>query len=181
MVDQAKEGLLSPVLQYIRNHAVAKYVKGRVLDFGCGNGEINNLLDAENYVGYDISGEIINRNIKTKKKGSFVTILPKNKKFDTILLLAVIEHLANPSATLLQLEKMLAKEGHLIITSPNSLFMKVYDLGSKFGIFSREANREHKTFVNKEMMRKIAKDISLKMVKSNTFFFGTNQLFILKK
>ncbi len=180
MIDQAKEGLLSPLLQSIRNHAVAKYVSGQVLDFGCGNGNIIKLIKVDEYIGYDISSEIIERNKKTMKQGTFIKEIPKNRTFDTILLLAVIEHLAKPLETLIQLKKMLAKGGKIIITSPNPLFMKLHALGSRIGFFSKEAHQEHKMFVNKESMGKIAKDISLDMVKATTFFFGTNQLFILR-
>ena len=46
MTDQAAEGLLSPMLRNRRIQAVKPFLRGRVLDVGCGNGALTAALHA---------------------------------------------------------------------------------------------------------------------------------------
>ena len=56
MADQAK-GLLSPWLRKKRIEMVYPFLKGKVLDVGCGIGFLSQFIDPEHYLGIDIDEE----------------------------------------------------------------------------------------------------------------------------
>ncbi|MHA1567622.1 MAG: class I SAM-dependent methyltransferase [Alphaproteobacteria bacterium] len=99
MADQGREGLLSPFLRKQRSKAARPYLKGRVLDVGCGAGALAKLIDPESYVGIDIDEDPLNRARRDFPHHRFESALPEgSKKFDTVVALAVIEHVPDPSA-----------------------------------------------------------------------------------
>lgn len=101
--------------------------KLKVLDIGCGNGNISNQLGELGHLvlGIDISEEAIN---VAKKKNKLINVefkaisaeeLTVNEKFDVIVCSEVIEHLNNPELIIQALKKLLSEKGVLIITVPN--------------------------------------------------------------
>lgn len=76
--------------------AVRPYMKGEVVDLGCGNGYIGNDIGAR-YHGIDISAEGIAKAKEYNPLGDFLVgdlrHTPwQNRSFDTVLMLAVLEH-----------------------------------------------------------------------------------------
>lgn len=64
-----------------------------VLDIGCGNGAVTNMIHTPFVVGLDL-GKIPLSNIKTNAIQASVDALPiKNKKFDLVIITEVLEHL----------------------------------------------------------------------------------------
>lgn len=104
-----------------------------LLDFGCGKGiilkealKINKNLKI---TGVDISREALRIARRTIPKAEFFltsedTHLPfKNNSFDFILALDVVEHLFNVKSTLKELNRVLKKDGKILISVPfNGLF-----------------------------------------------------------
>src|SRR3546814_16456060 len=98
MADQGSEGRLSPFLRRQRFQAAKPFLKGRALDFGCGSGGLAALIDSERYLGVEIDPESLREAQKTYPNHSFQDTLPNDvEKFDTIISLAVIEHVSDPS------------------------------------------------------------------------------------
>ena len=95
----------------------------KVLDIGCWDGRIRNFLKNCNYHGIDINKEqIINlkkQGIKVKQVDLNKQSIPFNEKFDYILLLDILEHVANSKKLLQESKKFLNQDGKLIITLPN--------------------------------------------------------------
>lgn len=99
----------------------------KVLDIGCSNGA---MLQVFKYAGYDVTGvepglaesqfgrEILNLNIftGTLKEAEF-----EYETFDLILIIASIDHLQDPLATLKQLLKLCKPGGYLFIDTYDSL------------------------------------------------------------
>ena len=56
MADQGTEGILSPYLRRKRIQAASPYLKGRVLDVGCGGGVLATLVDSKKYLGVELDG-----------------------------------------------------------------------------------------------------------------------------
>lgn len=97
-------------IEFVKQHAI-----GRILDYGCGEGDYAKL---PNYVGYDPALET--RTIDKYPQSVFCFTEPDGD-FDTVLLCEVIEHTSNPQ---LLVRHILQKyrPTKLIITTPNYSF-----------------------------------------------------------
>jgi SAM-dependent methyltransferase len=103
----------------------------RLLDFGCGTGEIARALAAQGYeaTGSDISPAMIEmaRAQPAEGKVAFVTLdaarsprLPfEDGAFDAALSSSVFEYLADPEAQARELRRVLAPRGCLLLTVPD--------------------------------------------------------------
>jgi 2-polyprenyl-3-methyl-5-hydroxy-6-metoxy-1,4-benzoquinol methylase len=184
MSSQSDEGILSPFLRSRRMNQVKKFLVGKVLDFGCGNGDLGVFCEQGSYVGYDIDIESIldakKRHPELKFVNQFPSINGSLEKFDTIILSAVIEHLNDPISVLGRLKGDLKPGGNFVITTPHPIFEWIHTLGAGLGIFSTKARFEHKTLFDKATMDRVALETNLSVVIYRRFLLGANQLFILK-
>jgi O-antigen biosynthesis protein len=95
-----------------------------VLDIGCNNGMIRDYLKTKKYFGVDLDKKSIE---KIKGEGFHAQAVDLNKeqipfkkeKFDYILLLDIIEHVADPRNLISSSKSRLKPEGKLVITLPN--------------------------------------------------------------
>lgn len=185
MKSQSTEGILSPFLQKKRFVAIQKFLKKikyqRILDYGCGDGKLIKFLKKNvKYTGLDINRELIINNKKRYPKANFLNKLG-NKKFDVIVLSAVIEHAPDPLKLLRSLKKNLNnKQSIIIITTPNKYFDIFHRIGSFFKIFSQEAADEHNVMFSKRDIYIYAKQTSYEVVKFNYFLLYANQVAVLK-
>lgn len=99
-----------------------------VLDVGCGNGVISRHLGkfGFNVTGIDVSEKTIEKANALNKLGnvSFITksaeeLMATGQQYDAIICSEVLEHLDRPESLLQVLNKILSKNGKLIITVPN--------------------------------------------------------------
>lgn len=105
-----------------------EYLKGRILDVGCGKGDLRMFCD--DYVGVDIAGNPDIRMDLEKK------VLPfKRNEFDCIVCSHVLEHLDNAHKFLDNIVKFTRK--YIIICLPNQ-----FSLGSRFRILFGKDNNE---------------------------------------
>jgi 2-polyprenyl-3-methyl-5-hydroxy-6-metoxy-1,4-benzoquinol methylase len=181
MGDQATEGILSSFLQKKRINTAAPYLNGRVLDVGCGTGALAAKVKTDKYFGTDIDEYSLNKAKSTFPDHHFGKNLPPvSEKFDTIVILAVIEHIKLPSVFLLNLSQRLksVKHARIICTTPHPSMDWIHNIGSRIGIFSREANKEHEKLLDREALSSLATAAELKMAIYKPFLFGANQLVI---
>ncbi len=101
--------------------------KNKVLEIGCSSGEnskiFNNLID---YYGIDISLGAIktgNENIKTLILGDAGFIPFKDKTFEMVLFLDVLEHLDEEKSAIDEAYRVLKDDGHLLILVPAFNFL----------------------------------------------------------
>ena len=98
MVDQAAEGLLSPFLRRQRFKAVRPYLRGRVLDVGCGTGALAAFVSPDCYLGVEIDYDSLAKARAAYPRHRFESALPNSgERFDTVIALAVIEHVLDPA------------------------------------------------------------------------------------
>jgi len=172
-------GFFSPWLRERRIKRAYPYIRGAVLDYGCGVGTLAELCSGHSYLGVDIDEESITIANRAHPQFRFQQELPETEKFDTIIALAVIEHVADPAALLRKFKLMLKPDGHIVLTTPHPFFRKVHDCGSKIGLFSPDSD-EHKQFIDRRLMREMVAQAGLSIKIYRRFLLGANQLFVLK-
>lgn len=118
----------------------------RILDFGCGTGEILAFLQPSVGVGYDISGGMIKQaqlKFGSKKNLRFTNSLnqvsgpfdsAQDKPFDFILMVDVVEHLASPEAVFESLVKFSDRSTKLIVSFVGSSWEPVLWLLERLGL-----------------------------------------------
>jgi 2-polyprenyl-3-methyl-5-hydroxy-6-metoxy-1,4-benzoquinol methylase len=181
VVDQISRGLLSPFLRNRRIASAVPFIEGRVLDIGCGVGILAGRYAPDQYFGFDTDVESIELARKGYPHHRFDTALPAGEIFDTIVGLAVIEHVPRPVEMLRQLRSHLAPDGKIVLTTPHPAFEWLHMLGSILGLFSDAAAEEHETLLDEKAMRQLGFDADLDIDISRRFLFGANQVFVLKK
>jgi len=103
-----------------------KVYQKRLLDVGCGNGELAKLYaNNGNFVfATELSMATLNKYFATTKRPcviSDVHRLPfKKETFDTINFTDLLEHLEDPKSALIEISQILKPGGLLIMTTPNS-------------------------------------------------------------
>lgn len=112
----AKQSILSLLL------SAKKYVRGRLLDVGCGNKPYEPIFaDAINeYIGIDLPfSESANEAGKQIDVYASAFSLPfKSNSFDTVLCTEVLEHFPDPKKMLEEAYGVLKNKGYLILTAP---------------------------------------------------------------
>lgn len=98
---------------------------GHLLDIGCSYGFYLKIFKEFGYIteGIDISKKAVNYalkkyNLRVYKK-DFRTFRFSKKRYDIITLFDILEHLPNPRKTLSKINKLLKKNGIIIIQTPN--------------------------------------------------------------
>jgi|SRR4029453_16160333 2-polyprenyl-3-methyl-5-hydroxy-6-metoxy-1,4-benzoquinol methylase len=176
------DGMLSPLLRRIRLNAARPYVFGRVLDWGCGNGDLCSFVPQEQYVGVDVDESILRMARAAYPSATFYTLsaFRPSELFDTVAALAVIEHLPNPSGFLSHMKSLLRPGGRIVLTTPNPALDWVHGVGAKFGIFAKESHAEHQSLMTRPKLADAAEDAGLKMIRFERFLVGANQLAVLQ-
>jgi 2-polyprenyl-3-methyl-5-hydroxy-6-metoxy-1,4-benzoquinol methylase len=181
MADQANEGCLSPYLRRKRIEAAFPYLKGRVLDFGCGTGALAAVIDIENYFGVEIDEASILQAKEQFPTHKFSHYLPNNEdKFDTVVSLAVIEHVDDQINFLITLSKFL-NNGHIVITTPHPSVSWVHGIGAAIGLFSKHANKEHGELLDQTQLSAFGSKAGLHLKWYSRFLYGANQLAVYSK
>ena len=179
MADQAC-GILSPWLRQQRIKAVLPYLRGKILDYGCGVGALAEVYQSNLYLGMDIDSASLAIARARHPGFNFSEAVLPTDKFDTIVLLAVIEHLPSPETTLRELRGALKAKGRIVLTTPHPLFHQIHCLGAIIGLFSIEADRQHQALLNYRRMKALADSVGLQIETFRYFLGGANQLFVLR-
>jgi len=180
MSDQAT-GLLSPWLRRRRLVEVARHVEAphRVLDFGCGNGELCRYVAPADYLGVDIDAETIDEARQRNPQGRFELSVPRDTRVDRIVAAAVIEHLPDPGEWLREMGGYLLPAGRVIVTTPHPLSNWPYRLAAALRLTSRQAADEHEQMIGLKQMSALAERAGFIVMRRRRFLFGLNQLFVL--
>ena len=162
MLDSNKP--IERILQNARFKKVIPYLKGDVMDFGGNKGELRKFVKG-NYlvVNYDHS-------------------VMKGKTFDTIVALAIIEHIVfNEVFDIFRKFKQehLKENGVIFLTTPTKISRPVLDLMRLTGI-GRGDSDEHKHYWNKREIYDLAKKSGFIVEKYQKFQLGLNQMAIFK-
>jgi 2-polyprenyl-3-methyl-5-hydroxy-6-metoxy-1,4-benzoquinol methylase len=100
-----------------------KYGLEDVLDFGCGKGDLLELLKPIlNVAGFEIESDAVSilRQRQILNYSSMSELIDSDEKFDLILAIHVLEHLTDPRVLIEVAEKKLKVGGFLVIETPNA-------------------------------------------------------------
>ena len=185
MADQVT-GLLSPFLRLRRFEAVRPFLdKGKVLDVGCGTGELARDVDPARYLGVDRDQQSIGIARQRFPAHRFSTLAEfssarNETHFDQIIGLAVIEHVDDPKEWLAWLRTLLKPAGRVILTTPHPSMRRLHEFGAAIGLFSREGAKEHRELIDRYRMNELAEASGFRIRDFRPFLFLCNQLFILE-
>ena len=100
-----------------RYNGIKKYstlLKGKVLDFGCGNKPFKELIPAEEYIGVDYNAE--GKDVDIVYNG--IKLPFDDNTFDSIISTEVFEHIFNLNDIIKELHRVLKPGGNMLITIP---------------------------------------------------------------
>jgi len=178
--------------KYISNQRISKiapYLKGDLLDLGCDNAQVLEKYGSKinSYCGVEKSPQRIEQLKQKYPESSFIQCdldnepLKTDKKFDCILMIALIEHLFNQKFVMDQLAKALKPSGQIIITSPTPIGNDVvHRVGAAIGLFSKVAVDDHIVIYNRHRFKILSKEIGLNLKLHKFFQFHCNQIAILE-
>lgn len=186
MADQGNEGRLSPFLRRCRMRAVRPFLRGRVLDVGCGTGLLAEWIAPNRYVGVDPDAASLALARRCNGGHRFESVLPGEEeqgRFDTIAVLAVIEHVPHLEYFMRGLVGYLADsvDASLVLTTPHPWTEGLHQLGAWGGLFSRAADDEHQALLNRDKLADLGLASGLRLAQYRRFLFGANQLAVLRR
>jgi SAM-dependent methyltransferase len=115
----------------LRRHAVAGDVHGqvarrfiaegfaRVLDVGCGEGELARYLPDDAWVGLDNSQTMLDRGPAGCVRGEATTLPFADESFDGVAILYVLYHLSDPRRALAEAHRVMRQGGLIAVAAPS--------------------------------------------------------------
>jgi len=181
--------LLSSYLMRRRLAAAVPHVGKRVLDLGCGSAWLADRLESlEEYAGVELREERVRELSARHPNWRFLSCdierepLPfPERGFDTVVIAAVIEHLAEPGLLLRECCRVLLPRGRLVITTPSPLGHRVHAVASYVGLTARSAVAHHQRKYSRKALDTVLRSASFELVTYRRFLMGLNQLFVYQR
>jgi ubiquinone/menaquinone biosynthesis C-methylase UbiE len=186
--------LFSEYLTQSRLSRVHPFLGRRILDVGCGYGDLLEFLpdSAEAVVLVDHSAERLprlkQRLSRASVQGEFLhgdvtkqVLQLEPSSFDTVVMAALLEHLKSPDSALKQAYRLLKPGGRLVITTPTPLGGRLHALGSLCGLTHREAAEEHEEFFSERRLKSSIQRNGFSLERYERFLLGLNQLVVARK
>jgi 2-polyprenyl-3-methyl-5-hydroxy-6-metoxy-1,4-benzoquinol methylase len=174
-------GILSSALSRWRISRVLPYLSGNVLDFGCGRGNLADFVPSSRYLGVDFDDESLQIARSSHPQQRFDRCIGTKCIFDSIALLAVIEHIERPLELLDDFDSVLKEGGSILLTTPHPRSDRIHGFGAHLGLFSKEAHEQHVQLYDHESLSRLEAKSKFRIAAFQRFMFGINQLFILKR
>ncbi len=164
----------------IQLNKIRKYLSGKCLDVGCGNGLLTSQLNKITpTIGLDISEIAIKKARKKYPKIKFVkgyvTELPfKKNQFDCIFASELVEHIQDTEAMFYEFKRVLKKRGYLIIKTPQLTMLKNLYIALFYWDKYYHPFNPHIRFYSKRSLIKILKTFGFEVIQyeSDGKFFG---------
>ena len=179
---------IEPLLQTLRINQALPYLKsGSVLvDLGC-DFEMTLIKKVQHRMKKVIGVDSV---VPSQKNGNLEIIQAdltkpwpiKPNTADVVTMLAVLEHLPRPDLILKEVYKILKPGGTLVVTVP-SRFSKVIleKIMMPLGLVRREMIEQHQTYFTPQLLRQLATQADLQVIKAHYFELGCNTLLIARK
>lgn len=196
-VDYYQKGIATNVFQKVWHNNKLKKVLDliqnspkKILDVGCASGWFLSRIAEEfpkaKCYGIDVYDKGVRYAKKIYPKIEFKVadahkIPYKNNIFDLVICTEVLEHLDNPKSAILEIKRVLKKDGLAVIEldSGNLLFSIVWYLWRKFA--GKVWKDSHLHSFNIEKLEKMIQSCDLKILRKQKFNIGMAMIFLLKK
>jgi 2-polyprenyl-3-methyl-5-hydroxy-6-metoxy-1,4-benzoquinol methylase len=172
-------------IQRQRIRLIEKYIPAGsyLLDIGCGLYPANLLglegrtrravgIDMEPPAGFP-SGKLSFVKYRIEKSLPFPA-----DEFDSVTMLAVLEHLDHPEAVVRECFRVLKPGGRLIVTIPSNYSKPVLEVLAALAIISREEIYDHKHYFSRKQCEKLLAHARLEKIVSRSYNFQLNALFV---
>jgi 2-polyprenyl-3-methyl-5-hydroxy-6-metoxy-1,4-benzoquinol methylase len=161
----------------------------RILDVGCGLTDLAGRLPG--YVGCDRNSVILGENRRRFPEIVFCDwdvsaveppeSLVRAGPFDVVLMLALLEHLAEPARALRRGASLLGLGGRLVVTTPHPLGRWPLTIGAALGWLSAHAAEEHETLLSRNGLEAAGREAGLALGEYRRFLWGLNQLAVFAR
>jgi 2-polyprenyl-3-methyl-5-hydroxy-6-metoxy-1,4-benzoquinol methylase len=173
---------------WLRNRKARRYFGNDVLDIGCGRGlTIAFLPESTAYTGIDVSLPAIERLRGLYPAYEFIEHdvnggLPASlKDFDTVIMLAVIEHLTEPQYALEQCREHLRCGGRIVITTPTPCGDMLHGLLQRISLANPGTDQSHVNVYSPGELTDLVRKSGFTIMTVKRFEFGSNQLLVARK
>lgn len=179
--------LLDPLLARLRARRVMPFVRkgDALLDIGCGRGELLFALSGMLERGVGIDGRASDetrRNIRLQRHTIDRTLPFPDGSFDTVVMLAVLEHLHHPDAVLGDIQRVLRPRGGIVMTVPTVYARPVLEFFAfRLGLVSREGVEDHKRYYTKAALAADLERAGFAVERIRYFEFGFNLFAVARK
>lgn len=177
--------VFGPFLYRQRLQAILPHLCGDVLDLGCGYAGLAQYLAPEQaYSGVDLNPLAVERLKQKYPQHEFLVCdfdhqaLALRRSYDTVVMLAVLEHLAAPDALIETVRGCLKPGGQLVLTTPTPFGNQIHAVGSRLGLFYIEAAHDHKIIYDRHSLQQLLDRHGMRMLQYRTFLLGGNQICI---
>lgn len=181
--------LLSNFIAKKRYAMVAPYLNGDVLDLGCGRAQLLEFYGSQinSYSGVERTAQQAEKlKLKYPESNFFSCDLDSErieigKKFDCVLMVALIEHIFNQKFVMDNIKQVLKPNGIVIITTPTPIGNDlVHRVGAALGLFAKSAVDDHIVIYNRHRFKILADEVGLTLKYHTYFQIYCNQVSILE-
>jgi SAM-dependent methyltransferase len=109
------------------------YLKGRLLDVGCGNKPYSSLFHTEEYIGIDVATSLHDKKIFDFTYDG-INLPFRDNEFNSIICTEVLEHSVDPVALMKEMYRVLKVDGYALITVP--MFLNHHEIPYDFCRFT---------------------------------------------
>jgi 2-polyprenyl-3-methyl-5-hydroxy-6-metoxy-1,4-benzoquinol methylase len=173
---------------WLRNRKARRYFGNAILDIGCGRGMTIRFLPASaSYTGIDVSLPAVERLRGLYPAHAFIHhdvdggFPPGLEDFDTIVMLAVIEHLAAPRQVLMECREHLRPGGHVVITTPTPSGERLHGFLQRLSLANPGTDQCHQHIFTPAELADLVRGCGLSVAAHRRFELASNQLLVAQK
>ncbi len=162
-----REPLLEPLLRWLRLRRVIAEIPENaiVLDVGCGrNAAFLRAIEPRIQKGYGVDFKVAE--FQTDKLKAVQVHLGEelpfaDASFDTVTMLAVLEHIEYEQAILKEIHRVLKPGGRLVLTVPSVWAQPVLEfLSYRVGIIDEAEIRDHKRYYDRQKLKQVLVNVA---------------------
>lgn len=176
------------LLSWWRNRKALPFVGRRLLDLGCGKANMLRYLPHDaSYTGVEKNPQQVEELRRRYPERRFLVAdlemgLPELREgCDTVLLLAVIEHLQNPREVVRWCHDLLTPGGKIVLSVPTRFGEFAHRLLAALRLVNPEVAHAHLWRFDASSLKEIFEGLDGEVVDHHLFQLGCNRLFVYRK